>query len=160
MEVIRDIAAVLACVLSAITLITLLAKGGYKVFQGAFSKGTKDLHESDTTQNTEIANLNKSITDMKTSIGNLESKLEAVELYLFCVQLHGRFFCDTIKNIYYNYLDKRELPTFEQKTLIKTYDLYKNKFKVDNTYATTLYDEMINHWKVVSNANDPIEPED
>ena len=40
------------------------------------------------------------------------------------------------------------------------YDLYKNKFKVDNTYATTLYDEMINHWKVVSNANDPIEPED
>lgn len=154
MDVIRDIAAVLACVLSAITLITLLAKGGYKVFQGAFSKGTKDLHESDTTQNTEIANINQSITDMKKSITNLGAKLDAVELYS---QQQCR---DTIKNIYYKYLDKRELPTFEQKTLIKTYDIYKNKFKVDNTYATTLYDEMIKNWKVISNANDPIEPED
>lgn len=154
MDVIRDIAAVLACVLSAITLITLLAKGGYKVFQSAFSKGTKDLHDSDSSQNTEIANINKSITDMKKSITTLGEKLEAVELYS---QQQCR---DTIKNIYYKYLDKRELPTFEQKTLIKTYDLYKNKFKVDNTYATTLYDEMIKNWKVVSNANDPIEPED
>lgn len=154
MDIIRDIAAVLACVLSAITLITLLAKGGYKVFRGAFSKGTKDLHDSDSSQNTEIANINKSITDMKKSITTLGEKLDAVELYS---QQQCR---DTIKNIYYKYLDKRELPTFEQKTLIKTYDIYKNKFKVDNTYATTLYDEMIKNWKVVSNANDPIEPED
>jgi hypothetical protein len=81
MEVIRDIAAVLACVLSAITLITLLAKGGHKVFWGAFKRGTKDLQESDSSQNTEIANINESIGDVKTSVKKLGEKLDAVELY-------------------------------------------------------------------------------
>lgn len=133
MEVIKDIAAVIGCILSAISLITLCTKGGRTFIKNLFRRNTKDLHDENARQTSDIE-------EIKNSIKALLLKIEAEEEF---TKQQCR---NILKDIYYKYQKDKKIPLYQRKTADLTYDLYTNRYN-GNSYATLLYKEICK-WEI------------
>lgn len=129
MEIIKDIAAIVGCLVSVITLLTLTTKGGRNFIIKLFKKHTKDLVETNEKQN-------KAISDLTESVNLVLQKLDVIE------EVSKQECRDVIKNIYYKYNTVKKIPLYERKTADKTYELYHDLLK-GNSYAALLYAEII-----------------
>ena len=129
MEIIKDIAAIVGCLVSIITLLTLTTKGGRNFIIKLFKKHTKDLVETNEKQN-------KAISDLTESVNLVLQKLDVIE------EVSKQECRDVIKNIYYKYNTIKKIPLYERKTADKTYELYHDLLK-GNSYAALLYAEII-----------------
>lgn len=133
METIKNIAAIIGCVLSLITLISLCSKGGRAAIKSFFKQNTKELQDENERQA-------KDIKEVKNLVGEM-----SVQLTNFGLVLEQQ--CrDTIKNIYYKYYKERKLPLYERKTVDLTYKLYKDIWD-GNTYIKLIYNE-ITKWEI------------
>ena len=133
MEVVKNIAAIIGCILSAISLIMLCSKAGRAAIKRFFSRNTKDLHEENAQQTKDIEEMSKTLNGIKQSIDAL-------------TEVSKQQCRDTIKNIYYKYYREEKIPLYERKTADRTMDIYKKIYK-ENKYADLLYDE-IKKWKI------------
>lgn len=146
MEIIKDIAAVVGCIVSIITLLTLTTKGGRNFIIKLFKKHTKELVETNAKQNEAIEEINSGLHTVLEKLDVLEevSKQECRNI---------------IKNIYYKYQAAKKIPLYERKTADKTYELYHDILK-GNSYIVLLYKEIVK-WEIVSIIErDTIEEED
>ena len=136
METVKNIAAIVGLVLSIISLITLSTKGGRAAIKSIFKKNTKDLVDENAQQSKDIKEIKEMVGDIGKRIGILEEEAKQQ--------------CrNVIKNIYYKYQDTRQIPEYDMKTLIKTYDIYM-KLGAENTYASYLYTQMTEVWDKVA----------
>lgn len=133
MEIVKNIAAIIGCILSVISLITISTRGGRAYIQSIFKKNTKELKEENDQQTSDI----KSI---KEDLGIMLKKFEALE------EVSKQQCRDTIKNIYYKYQKDKKIPLYERKTADRTYSIYTKKF-LGNSYATLLYNEICK-WEI------------
>ena len=146
MEIVKDIAAVVGCVVSIITLLTLTTKGGRNFIIKLFKKHTKELVETNQKQN-------ESIADIKNSLHIMLEKLDVLE------EVSRQDCRNIIKNIYYKYQGSKKIPLYERKTADKTYELYHEILK-GNSYIVLLYNEIIK-WEILSTVDrDILEEED
>ena len=146
MEIIKDIAAVIGCIVSIITLLTLTTKGGRNFIIKLFKKHTKELVETNAKQN-------EAIEKIDNSLNTVLEKLDVLE------EVSKQECRNVIKNIYYKYQATKKIPLYERKTADKTYELYHNVLK-GNSYIVLLYQEIIK-WEIVSVVErDIIEEED
>ncbi len=134
MEIVKDIAAIIGLVLSIISLITLSTKGGRAAIKSMFKRNTKEIVEDNARQT-------KDIEEIKEILNGIQETLGAVK------EVSMQQCRDTIKEIYYKYCRIEEIPLYERKTADFSYAIYDKKFH-GNTYAKTLYDEIIK-WKIV-----------
>lgn len=133
MEIIKDIAAVVGCLVSIITLLTLTTKGGRNFIIKLFKKHTKELIETNEKQN-------QSIASMENTLNIILQKLDILEE-------SSRQECrETIKNIYYRYNGIKKIPLYERKTADKTFELYHELLK-GNSYIILLYSEICK-WEI------------
>ena len=88
METVKDIAAILGCVLSAISLITLCTRSGRAFVKNLFSNYTRTLVEENQQQSRDIAEIRQSMLQLNDKINALE-------------EVSKQQCRDTIKNIYY-----------------------------------------------------------
>lgn len=142
MEVFKEIAAIVGCVLSVISLITLCSNGGRAFIKNIFKKNTKDLRDENKKQTSSINTLVKKIDDIEKKLALLLEKTDALE------EVSKQQCRDTIKEIYYKYQKEKKIPLYERKTVDKTYALYKDLFD-GNTYAELLHNEIIK-WEIDS----------
>lgn len=133
METVKDIAAILGCVLSAISLITLCTRGGRAFVKNLFSNYTHTLVEENQQQSKDIAEIRQSVL-------KLNDKINALE------EVSKQQCRDTIKNIYYKYYKVKKIPLYERKTIDYTYSIYNSIFH-GNTYAELLYKEICS-WEI------------
>lgn len=133
METVKDIAAILGCVLSAISLITLCTRSGRAFVKNLFSNYTRTLVEENQQQSRDIAEIRQSVL-------KLNDKINALE------EVSKQQCRDTIKNIYYKYYKVKKIPLYERKTIDYTYSIYNSIFHA-NTYAELLYKEMCS-WEI------------
>lgn len=133
MEIVKNIAAIVGCVLSFISLATLCTKAGRAWLKSFFKRNTKELQEENEKQA-------KDIKEIKEMLGVMSIQLEGFGDVL---QQQCR---NTIKNIYYKYCKTKKIPLYERKTVDVTYKLYK-KIWDGNSYAKILYNE-IEKWEI------------
>jgi hypothetical protein len=133
MEVIKNIAAIIGCILSVISLITLCTKGGRNFIKNIFLKNTKDLYEQNQQQTQDIE-------EIKTILDKLLLKVEVGEEF---TKQQCR---NILKDIYYKYQKDKKIPLYQRKTADLTYELYTNKYN-GNSYATLLYKEICK-WEI------------
>lgn len=134
-EFIKDIAAVLGCVLSAAGVITLFSKKARE-----FVKKTVHVDESSANVQEIKDMLNKHIAD--DGIFKQEIR-QANEIALEYTKNDCR---NTIKDIFYKYKDEKILPLYEKKTLMNIEELYINKLHC-NSFAKYLLEEM-REWEI------------
>lgn len=132
-ETIKNIAAIIGCILSVISLVTLTSKSGRSFIQNFFKKNTADLQEENQKQSSDIK-------EIKESLGVILGKMDALE------EVSKQQCRNIIKNIYYKYQKDKKIPLYERKTVDKTYDIYSKTFK-GNSYAALLYGEIIK-WEI------------
>lgn len=138
MELIKNIAAVVGCIVSIITLLTLTTKGGRNFVIKLFRKHTKELVEMNEQQNQSINTINE-------TLNTILSKLDVLEIVS---QNNCR---NDIKNIYYKYCKEKKIPLYERRAADKAYDLYYNSLH-GNSYALLLYKEICK-WEIDSNTD-------
>lgn len=144
MELVKDIAAVIGCLVSFITLVTLCSKGGRAFIRGIFQKNTKDLREQNEQQS-------EAIHEIQDTLHTVVDKLDAEEMILM------QECRNTIKNIYYKYQKEKKIPLYERKTADKTFEIYTGKFN-GNSYAQLLYNEICK-WEIDTVSYDVLEEE-
>jgi len=133
MEVIKNIAAIIGCILSVISLITLCTKGGRNFIKNIVLKNTKDLYEQNSQQTQDIE-------EIKTILDRLLLKVETGEEF---TKQQCR---NILKDIYYKYQKDKKIPLYQRKTADLTYELYTNKYN-GNSYASLLYKEICK-WEI------------
>lgn len=133
MEIIKDIAAVIGCIVSIVTLLTLTTKGGRNFIIKLFKKHTKDLVETNERQNQAIEGLGN-------SLDTILEKLDVLE------EVSKQECRDMIKNIYYKYYAIKRIPLYERKAADRTFELYNNVLK-GNSYIVLLYKEICK-WEI------------
>lgn len=133
METVKDIAAILGCVLSAISLITLCTRSGRAFVKNLFSNYTRTLVEENQQQSRDIAEIRQSVLQLNDKINALE-------------EVSKQQCRDTIKNIYYKYYKTKKIPLYERKTIDYTFGIYSSIFH-GNTYAELLYKEICS-WEI------------
>jgi len=145
MEIIKNIAAIIGCILSLISLITICSKGGRAAIKKFFSSNTKDLVEENEKQANDIHDIKESLKTLNEDFGSVRDVLEQQ--------------CrNTIKNIYYKYQHDKKIPLYERKTVDKTWDIYHNRFH-QNSYVGLLYDEICK-WEIDVLSYQNLEDED
>lgn len=132
-EIVKDVAAVIGCILSLFSLIALTSKSGRAFVQDLFKRNTQDLRRVNQQQSSDIKAIKK---DLETVL----KKFDALE------EVSKQQCRNTIKNIYYKYQKEKKIPLYERKTADKTYDIYSRIFK-GNSYATLLHNE-ITKWEI------------
>jgi len=141
MEIIKNIAAIIGCILSVASFITLCTKGGRKFIGKVIKMNTKELEEMNRQQN-------NTINDIKESLDNLSNKIESLCNQVGILEGISSQQCrDVIKNIYYKYHVTKKIPLYERKTIDKTYANYQRCSDGKNTYATLLYNEICK-WEI------------
>lgn len=145
MLLIKDVATIIGCLISVITLLTLMTKGGRAFIKNFFKKNTEELRKQNEVQNSDIASIEERLNLILT-------KFDAIE------EVSKQQCRDTIKNIYYKYHNEKKLPLYERRTADKTYDIYFNKFQ-GNSYASLLYNEICK-WEIDTVSYDDLEEED
>lgn len=134
MEVVKDIAAIVGCVISIITLITLCTNGGRKLLTKLILKQTETLAQENKQQTDDIEN----IKDMLIS---MSGRFDLMERF-------SRQECrNKIKDIYYKYCDEKKIPLYERKTADHMYELYHDGYH-GNSYAQLLYGEICK-WEII-----------
>lgn len=133
METVKNIAAIIGCILSCISLITLCSKGGRAFIKGLFKKNTESIVKENEQQTSDINEIKKCLSEL---VDGFEGLREVA--ILDCRNI--------IKNIYYKYQDKERIPLYERKIAVKTYDVYHDIFH-ENTYITLLYNEICK-WEI------------
>ena len=69
METIKNIAAIIGCILSTISLITLCTKGGRAFIHGFFKRNTKEIQDENERQTSDIQQIKKTLDLMLLKIG-------------------------------------------------------------------------------------------
>ena len=133
METVKNIAAILGCVLSAISLITFCTRSGRAFVRNLFNNYTHTLVEENQQQSRDIAEIRQSVLQLNDKINALE-------------EVSKQQCRDTIKNIYYKYYKTKKIPLYERKTIDYTYSIYNSIFH-GNTYAELLYKEICS-WEI------------
>ena len=128
METIKNIAAIVGCILSVISLITLCSKGGRTFIKNLFKRNTEEIVQENEQQT-------RDIEEIKHTLNQLAIDFDAVK------EVSIQDCRNTIKNIYYKYEKSKKIPLYERKTADKTYAIYHDKFH-KNTYAELLYNEI------------------
>lgn len=133
MEIVKNIAAIVGCILSAITLITLCTKGGRNLINNIFSKNTKDIKDENAAQT-------KALQEMAATLDKLSKRFDVIE------EVSRQQCRNTIKTIYYKYRHEKKIPLYERKTVDRTYQIYSEQLD-GNSYATLLMEE-IKKWEI------------
>lgn len=133
MEVIKNIAAVVGCLVSIITLLSICSKTGRAFITGLFKRNTKTLREENEQQTKDIREIQNTLNLMMEKFGALE-------------EVSMQQCRNTIKNIYYKYSNVKKIPLYERKTVDKTYRIYREVFH-GNSYASLLYKEICK-WEI------------
>lgn len=133
MEIIKNIAAIVGCILSLITLLTICSKAGRSVIKNIFQRHTSDLVDENKQQTEDIKCIKGQLSQVLIKMDNLE-------------ELSKQQCRDTIKEIYYKYNTTKVIPLYERKTADKTYSIYTDVFN-GNSYATLLYGEICK-WEI------------
>lgn len=133
METIKNIAAIIGCILSTISLITLCTKGGRAFIHGFFKRNTKEIQDENERQTSDIQQIKKTLDLMLSKFAGLE-------------EVSMQQCRDTIKTIYYKYHKDKRIPLYERKTADRTYEIYTTIFH-GNSYAALLYKEICK-WEI------------
>lgn len=134
MEIVKDVAAVIGVILSAISLITLLSKSARGFVSSLFRKYGKN--DEMTEKIEEIRGmLEKHIRDESQMREDL-IKMNEINLEFTRTQCRN-----LIKKMFYKYKDVKILPLYEKKTLMSIKELYVDKLK-GNSFASMLISEM------------------
>lgn len=133
MEIIKNIAAIIGCILSIISLITLCTKGGRAFIHSFFMRNTKEIQDEDARQTSDIQHI-------KEILNLMLNKFEGLE------EVSMQECRNTIKTIYYKYQKDKRIPLYERKTADKTYHIYTTVFH-GNSYAALLYKEICK-WEI------------
>lgn len=133
METIKNIAAIIGCILSTISLITLCTKGGRAFIHGFFKRNTKEIQDENERQTSDIQQIKKTLDLMLSKFAGLE-------------EVSMQQCRDTIKTIYYKYHKDKRIPLYERKTADRTYQIYTTIFH-GNSYASLLYKEICK-WEI------------
>ena len=141
MEVIKNIAAIIGCILSLSSLIALCTKGGRKFIARIVKSNTKELEEINQEQNETIKGIKNSLDNLNTNVQSLRDQVQILE------GISSQQCRDVIKNIYYKYHATKKIPLYERKTIDKTYSNYQRCSDGKNTYATLLYNEICK-WEI------------
>lgn len=141
MEVIKNIAAIVGCLVSIITLLSICSKTGRAFITGLFKRNTMSLHEENEQQTKDIKEIQDTLNKMMEKFGGLE-------------EVSMQQCRNTIKNVYYRYYKTKKVPLYERKTVDKTYRIYREVFH-GNSYASLLYNEICK-WEVEPSENDEI----
>lgn len=134
MEIVRNIAAILALVSTAIALIASFTKSGRSLFKKIKLALTSSVIEENKQQSQDIQ-------DIKEMVNSIANRLIAVE------EVSKQSCRDAIKDIYYKYCNKKKIPLFERKTADLNWSIYRNYFK-GNSYIALLYEEIIK-WEII-----------
>lgn len=145
MEIVKNIAAIVGCILSVFSLIAFTSKNGRIFIQNFFKKNTADLKEENDKQSSDIK-------EIKESLEKLLAKVDALE------EVSKQQCRNVIKNIYYKYQKDKKIPLYERKTVNKTYDIYSNIFH-GNSYASLLYNEIVK-WDIDTFSYQNLEEDD
>ena len=133
METIKNVAAIIGCILSSISLITLCTKGGRAFIHGFFKRNTKEIQDENERQTSDIQQIKETLDLMLLKIGGLE-------------EVSMQQCRNTIKTIYYKYHKDKRIPLYERKTADRTYQIYTTIFH-GNSYASLLYKEICK-WEI------------
>ena len=133
METIKNIAAIIGCILSTISLITLCTKGGRAFIHDFFKRNTKEIQDENERQTSDIQQIKKTLDLMLSKFAGLE-------------EVSMQQCRDTIKTIYYKYHKYIRIPLYERKTADRTYQIYTTIFH-GNSYAALLYKEICK-WEI------------
>ena len=133
MEIIKNIAAIIGCILSIISLITLCTKGGRAFIRSFFKRNTKEIQDENERQTSDIQQIKKTLDLMLSKFAGLE-------------EVSMQQCRDTIKTIYYKYHKDKRIPLYERKTADRTYQIYTTIFH-GNSYASLLYKEICK-WEI------------
>ena len=144
-EVVKNIAAVVGCVLSCVSLATLCVKPIRQKFT-AFVKRTSNQDEVET----QLAEIKQILVDHIASDTDYHTRVEAS---LAVSETFTETQCRNIlKQIFYRHRVDKVLPLYEKKTLMDIEELYIVKMK-KNHWGKTLIEEM-NTWAVDSSDTD------
>ena len=133
MEIIKNIAAIIGCILSVISLITLCTKGGRAFIRSFFKRNTKEIQDENAHQTSDIQHIKEILNLMLNKFVGLE-------------EVSMQQCRNTIKTIYYKYQKDKRIPLYERKTVDKTYHIYTTIFH-GNSYAALLYEEICK-WEI------------
>jgi len=133
MEIIKDIAAVVGCILSVISLVVLCTKGGRAFIVKIFSKNTAEIRKENEQQS-------KDIKEIKETLEYLKKKVEGFE------EVSRQQCRNIIKNIYYSYQKDKKIPLYERKTADAVFNTYSTILN-GNSYVTLLYGEICK-WEI------------
>ena len=133
METIKNVAAIIGCILSSISLITLCTKGGRAFVHGFFKRNTKEIQDENERQTSDIQQIKKTLDLMLSKFAGLE-------------EVSMQQCRDTIKTIYYKYHKDKRIPLYERKTADRTYRIYTDIFH-GNSYGALLYKEICK-WEI------------
>lgn len=141
MEVIKNIAAIVGCLVSIITFLSICSKTGRTFITGLFKRNTMSLHEENMQQTKDIKEIQDTLNQMMIKFRGLE-------------EVSMQQCRNTIKNVYYRYYKTKKVPLYERKTVDKTYRIYRDVFH-GNSYASLLYNEICK-WEVEPGESDEI----
>lgn len=133
MEIIKDIAAVIGCLLSLISLITLFTKNGRALIKRIITRDTIELQKETDRQAIDIAYLKEKVDLLLDNFDGLK-------------EVSKQQCRDTIKNIYYKYYKDKKIPLYERKTADYTHQIYTEIFH-GNSYENLLYTELCK-WEI------------
>lgn len=133
METIKDIAVIIGCILSVISLICIFKKSGCSLIKSIFKKSTLELSEINEKQTEDIEFI-------KEHVSNIKNDLDIVK------ESSKQQCRNIIKNIYYRYAKEKVIPLYERKTADYTYKIYNEGFHA-NSYVKLLYEEICK-WEV------------
>lgn len=133
MELIKDTAAIIGCLLSVISLIAICTKGGRAFIRKIFSENTREIREENSRQS-------KDIREIKETLDYLTIKVEGFE------EVSRQQCRNIIKNIYYSYQKDKKIPLYERKTADAVFETY-SKVLHGNSYVTLLYGEICK-WEI------------
>ncbi len=134
MGIITNIGAVIGVVLSCITLITLLCKPLRNKIAGWIRK-TSHMEET-------RAAVDEVRAMMQQLMAAEESKQAMLRLFK---ESQLSLLRDSITDLYFKYLPKKEVPTYERKDMVKLFESYRKLG--GNSYVQTIYEEFMD-WPV------------
>ena len=134
MGIITNIGAVIGVVLSCITLITLLCKPLRNKIAGWIRK-TSHMEET-------WAAVDEVRAMMQQLMAAEESKQAMLRLFK---ESQLSLLRDSITDLYFKYLPKKEVPTYERKDMVKLFESYRKLG--GNSYVQTIYEEFM-EWPV------------
>ncbi len=134
MEIITNIGAIIGVVLSCITLVTLLCKPLRKKIAGWIRK-TSHMEET-------RAAVDEVRAMMQQLMATEESKQAMLQLFK---ESQLSLLRDSITDLYFKYLPKKEVPTYERKDMVNLFESYRKLG--GNSYVQTIYEEFMD-WPV------------